>query len=140
MSNFTNPTSILPNLTNLCPISVQTLSVITLNDPKMERTTGMSSEGPKLGEGRYGLTWNGRKTKKTGNPPWLPPPRSPARSRLVRRRLARLALLFLPGWLVRKGGGRNRLPQPKPDFPENGSKRPSSGSTVLGSFFYGFGA
>ena len=33
---FTNPSSILPNLTGLCPISVQTFSVITLNDPKME--------------------------------------------------------------------------------------------------------
>ena len=36
MSNFTNPTSILPNLTNWCPISVQTISIITLNDQKME--------------------------------------------------------------------------------------------------------
>ena len=36
MSNFTNPTSILPNLTNWCPISVQTFSVITRYDPKME--------------------------------------------------------------------------------------------------------
>ena len=36
MSNFTNPTSILHNLTNWCPISVQTFSVITRNDPKME--------------------------------------------------------------------------------------------------------
>ena len=36
MSNFTNPTSILSNLTNWCPISVQTFSVITRNDPKME--------------------------------------------------------------------------------------------------------
>ena len=36
MSNFTNRTSILPNLTNWCPLSVQTFSVITRNDPKME--------------------------------------------------------------------------------------------------------
>ena len=50
-------------------------------------------------------------------------------------RQGHLALLFLPGRRVCKGGGRNHLPRPKPDWPENGSKRPSSGSTVLESFF-----
>ena len=43
-------------------------------------------------------------------------------------------MLLLPGRRVCKGGGRNRLPRPKPDWPENGLKRPSLGSTVLGNF------
>ena len=110
MSNFTNPTSILPNLTNWCPISVQTLSVIILNDPKIERTTGMSSEGPKLGGGRYGSTWNGQKTKKTGDPPWRPPSRSsaPIRARpaAIGREIwpARSPRLALPPWPARAQG------------------------------------
>ena len=94
-----------------------------------KRTTRMSSKGQKMGGGRYGLVWNGRKIEKSGDPPWRPPPRSQARSRCVRRRLAgkfyrrgRLALLLLPGRRVCKGGGRNRLPQPKPVWPKNGSK------------------
>ena len=110
-----------------------------------KRTTGMSSEGLKMGGGRYGSTWNDRKMKKIGDPPWWPPQRSPARSRLVRRRLAmkfcrqgRLSVLLLHGWRVCKGGGRNCLPRPKPDWPKNGSKRPSSGSTVFGEFFLEF--
>ena len=77
-----------------------------------KRTTGMSSEGLKMGGGRYGSAWNGRKTKKTGDPPWPPPPRLLARSESVRLRLAvkfsrkgRLAFLFLPGRRVFKGGG-----------------------------------
>ena len=201
MSNFTNPTSILPNLTNWCPISVQTFSVITLNDPKMEdypndvqnlqtlyqrkaqetkntavplpwsnscgggrkldptvgqtcfrhifqtvrnlrkRTTGMSSKGLKMGGGMHGSAWNGRKIGKSDDPPWRPPPRLHARSGMVGWRLAgkfyrrgRLALLLLPGWSVCKGGGRNHLPRPKPVWPKNGSKRPSSGSTGFGEF------
>ena len=96
-----------------------------------KRTTGMSSEGLKFEGGRYGSAWNGRKMKKTGDPPWQPPPLSQARSESVRRRLAvkfgrkgHLVLLFLPGQRVCKGGGRNHLPRPKPDWPENGSKRP----------------
>ena len=132
MSNFTNPTSIFTNLTNWCPISVQTFSVITRNDPKMEdypskvqnlqtlyqrksqetRNTAVplpwsnnccggwktqsnhrpnlfssylsngeeSAEGPQMGRGMYGLAWNGRKIGKSGDPPWRPPPCSPARS------------------------------------------------------------
>ena len=106
-----------------------------------KRTTGMSSEGPKMGGGRYGLAWNGRKIEKSGDPPWRPPPRSPARSRRVQRRLAgkfyrrgHLTLLLLPGQHVCKGGGRNRLPQPKPVWHKNGSKRPSSGFTGFGEF------
>ena len=51
-----------------------------------------------------------------------------------------LTLLFLPGRRVFKDGGRNRLLRLKPDWPENGSKRPNSGSTGLGEFFSGFGA
>ena len=43
-------------------------------------------------------------------------------------------LPFLPSRRVCKGGGRNRLPRLKPDWPENGSKQPSSGPRVLGNF------
>ena len=48
-------------------------------------TTGMSSGGPKMGGERYGLTLNGQKIGKSDDPPWRPPPHSPARSGLVRR-------------------------------------------------------
>ena len=41
----------------------------------------------------------------------------------------------LPGWSVHQGGGRKRLPRPKPVWPENGSKRPNSGSIGFGEFF-----
>ena len=89
-----------------------------------KRTTRMSSEGPKMGGGRYGLTWNGRKIAKSGDPSWWPPPRSPAQSGRVRRRLAvkfflqgRLDVLLLPGWRVYQGGGLKCLPRPKPVWP-----------------------
>ena len=49
-------------------------------------------------------------------------------------------MLLLPGWRMYKGGGRNRLPQPKLDWPENGSKLPNLRFTVLGSFSRVFGA
>ena len=69
-----------------------------------KKITGMSSEGPKMGGGRYGLAWNGQKIAKSGDPPWRSPPRSPARSWRVRRRLAvklcrqgRLAVILLHG-------------------------------------------
>ena len=52
----------------------------------------------------------------------------------------RLAVLLLPGRCVYKGGDRNRLPRPKLDWPENGSKQPSFRFTVLGSFSRVFGA
>ena len=87
----------------------------------------MSSEGPKIGEGRYGSAWNGRKTKKTSDPRW--------RQAVKFGRRGRLTLPFLPGWRVFKDGGWNRLPQPKPDWSENGSKRPSAESTGLREFF-----
>ena len=106
-----------------------------------KRTTGMSSEGQKMGEGRYGLAWNGRKTKKTDDPPWPPPRLSSARFGRVRRRFAlifglkgRLTLIFLPGCRVCKVCGWNSLPRLKPDWSENWSKRPSSGPRVLGNF------
>ena len=106
-----------------------------------KRTTEMSSEGPKMGGGRFGSAWNGRKIAKSGDPRWRLPPCSPARSRRVRRRLAvkfqgqgRLVVTLLPGWLMCQEGGRKRLPRLKPDWPENGSKRPSSGSWSLGIF------
>ena len=89
-----------------------------------KRTTEISSEGPQMGGGRHGSTWNGRKTAKSGNPRWRSQPRSPARSGCVWRRFAvifgrqgRLTLLVLPGRLVCKDGGRNRLPRLKPDWP-----------------------
>ena len=109
-----------------------------------KRITGMSSEGLKMGVGRYGSAWNGRKTKKTDDPSWRPP-LSPARSGHVRRRLAVklgrkgfLVVALLPGWRVHQGGGRKHLPWTKPIWSENGSKRPSSGSIGFGEFFIGF--
>ena len=70
-------------------------------------TTRMSSEGPKMGGGRYGLAWNGRKIEKSDDPPWRPPPRSSARFGRVRRwfpvklgRRDRLVVVLLPGQLV----------------------------------------
>ena len=94
-----------------------------------------------MGEGRYGSAWNGQKMAKSGDPRWPPPLRSPARSEGVRRRFAvkfhgqgRLVVVLLPGWHVHQEGGRKHLPRLKPDWPENASKRPSSGPWVLGNF------
>ena len=55
-------------------------------------------------------------------------------------RQGRLTLIFLPRRHVCKDGGQNRLPRLKPDWPENGSKQPISGSTGLREYFSGFGA
>ena len=70
----------------------------------LKGTMGMSSEGPKIGRGRYGSAWNGRKTSKSGDPPWLSPPCSHARSGRVRWwfamkfcRQRRLVVALLPG-------------------------------------------
>ena len=70
-------------------------------------TTGMSSKGPKMGGRRYGSAWNGRKTSKSSDPLWRPPPRSPARSGRVRwwfavkfGRQGRLVVALLPGQRV----------------------------------------
>ena len=108
-----------------------------------KRTTGMSLEGPKMGGRRYGSAWNGRKMVKSDNPPWPPPPRSPTRSGRVWRRFVvkfhgqgHLVVALLPGRRVYQGGGRKRLPLPKPVWLENESKRPSSGSTGFGEFFF----
>ena len=86
-----------------------------------KRTTGISLEGSKMGGGRYGSAWNGRKMAKSGDPRWRLPPRSPARSGRVRRQLAVkfhdegcLVVALLLGLSVCKGDGRNRLPRPKP--------------------------
>ena len=43
-------------------------------------------------------------------------------------------MALLPGWRMHQEGGWKRLPHLKPDWPENGSKRPSSGPQVLGNF------
>ena len=106
-----------------------------------KRTTGMSSEGSKMGGGRYGWAWNGRKKAKSDDPRWPPPPRSLARSGRVRWRFTVkfhgqgfLVVPLLPGWRLLQEGGRKRLPRLKPDWPENGSKRPSSGPWVLRKF------
>ena len=53
-----------------------------------KKTMRMSSEGQKIGGGRYGSAWNGRKMAKSGDPLWRPPPLSSARSGRIRRRLA----------------------------------------------------
>ena len=50
----------------------------------LKGTTRMSSKGPKMVGGRYGSAWNGRKTSKSDDPPWRPPPCSLARSGRVR--------------------------------------------------------
>ena len=106
-------------------------------------TTGMSSEGPKLVGGRYGLAWSSRKMHKNGDPRWRLPPPSPARSGRVRLWFAvkfhsqdRLTLLLLLGRRVCKVGGQSCLPRLKLERPENGSKRPSLVFTILGSFFF----
>ena len=39
---------------------------------------------------------------------------------------------------VYSGGGRNRLPWLKPEWPENGSKQPSSRSMSFGGIFLRF--
>ena len=41
---------------------------------------------------------------------------------------------LLPGWRVHQEGGQKRLPRLKPDWPENGSERPSSSPRILGNF------
>ena len=106
-----------------------------------KRTTRMSSEGPKMGGGRYESAWNGRKIAKSGDPRWRPLSRLPARSGRFRWRFAvkfhgreRLVVALLPGWRVHQGGGRKRLPRKKPVWLENGSKRPSSESLGFGEF------
>ena len=45
-----------------------------------KRTTGMSSEGPKMMGERYGSAWNGRKMAKSDDPRCRQPPRLPVRS------------------------------------------------------------
>ena len=96
-------------------------------------------------EERYGSAWNDRKMAKSGDPRWRQPSRLPARSGRVRRRLAvkfhgegRPVVALLPVRRVIKGGGRNRLPRLKPEWPENESKRPSSGSTSFWGIFLEF--
>ena len=91
-----------------------------------KRTMGMSSEGLKTGGGRYGSVWNGRKTAKSDDPRWRKLPRLPNRSGRVRQRLTLkfcrqglLAMILLPGRHVYQGGGRKRLPRPKPVWPKN---------------------
>ena len=79
-----------------------------------KRTVGMSSKGSKMGGGRYGSPWNGRKTVKSGDPRWRPPQLSPAQSGRFRRRFVvkfhgqgRLVVALLPGWRVHQEGGWN---------------------------------
>ena len=106
-----------------------------------KRTTEMSSKGPKMVGEKYGSAWNVQKMEKSDDPRWRLPPCSPARSGRVRRRLAvkfhgdgRLVVAFLPIQRVYSSGGRNQLPRLKPNRPENGSKRPSSGFSGFWDF------
>ena len=106
-----------------------------------KRTTEMSFEGLKMVGERNGSARNGRKMTKSDDPRWRLPPCSPARSGPVRRLLAlkfygqdRPMVALLPVRRVYNSGGQNGLPRLKPDRPENGSKRPSSGF----SGFWGF--
>ena len=62
-----------------------------------KRTTRMSSEGPKMGGGRYGSAWSGQKIEKFDDPPWRPLSHSPARFGRVRR------------WFAVKLGRRDRM-------------------------------
>ena len=94
---------------------------------------------------RYGSAWNGRKMAKSGDQRRRLPPCSPARSGCVRRWLVvkfhgdgRLVVALLPVRRMYSGSGRNRLPRLKPEWPENGSKRPNSRSTGFGGIFLGF--
>ena len=99
-----------------------------------------------MGGGRYGgrEVWVGLEwpeMAKSDDPRWQPPPRSSAQSGSVRRWFAvkfhdqgRLVVALLPGWHVHQEGGQKCLPRLKPDWPEKGSKRPSSGPRVLGNF------
>ena len=110
-----------------------------------KRTTGMSSEGPKMVGERYGSDWSGRKMAKSGDSRWRLPPCSSARSGCVRRLLAvkfqgdgRLVVALLLDRRMYSGGGRNRLPRLKPEWPENGLKLPSSRSMGYGGIFLGF--
>ena len=119
------------------------LSSYLLNgEESTKKDHGNESEGPKMGGGRYGSAWNGRKTTKSKDIRWRPSFCSPTRSGRVRRWFAvkfhgqgRLVVALLPGWRVHQEGGRKHLPRLKPDWPEKGSKRPSSGPRVLGNFF-----
>ena len=111
-----------------------------------KRTTEMSAEGPKMVGERYGSAWNGRKMAKSGDPRWRLPPLSSAISRHFRRRLAvkfhgdgRLVVALLPGRHMYSSSGRNQLPRLKPNRPEIGSKRPSSGFSGFCDFLSSFG-
>ena len=106
-----------------------------------KKTMGMSSESPKMGGGRYGSAWNGRKIAKSDNPKLRPRPRMPARSRCIQRKLAvkfcrqgHLVVLLLPGWCMCQRGGRKRIPRPKPVWPKNWSKRSIRVPQVLRNF------
>ena len=66
-----------------------------------KKTTGMSSEGPKMRGGRYGSAWNGRKTTKSDDPRLRPPPHSPAREILA----TRSPHCAPPPWLARVSKG-----------------------------------
>ena len=91
---------------------------------------GMSSEGPKMGGGRYGSAWNGQKIGKSNDPVAFAGPIRASPTAVGREILpVRSPHPPPPLWLesVQRGGGgggggRNRLPRPKPVWPKNGSK------------------
>ena len=104
------------------------------------RTTGMSSEGPKWGKKVWvGLEWpeneENRQPTVAVAAAFAGPIRALPAAVCHDFWLARSPHLALPPWPARvQGWWRNRLPRLKPDWPENGSKRPSSESTGLGEF------
>ena len=101
----------------------------------------MSSEGLKMGGGRYGLAWNGRKIAKSGDPRWPPLPRLPARFGRVRRRFivkfhgqGRLVVCSYLGGACNKGVARNTSHGKNPIGLKMGRKDPFRSPRVFGSF------
>ena len=127
----------------VCRICFCSIFQTVMNLGKM--TKEMSSEGPKMVGERYGSAWNGRKMAKSGYQRWWLSPCSPARSGHVRWRLAVkfhgdgcLVGTLLPVLHVYSDGSLNHLRRLKPEWPENGSKRPNSTSTGFEGIFLGF--
>ena len=107
-----------------------------------KRTTGMSSEGPKMGKegmGRPGMAekWQNPAIHHGGRRRVRRPLSGRVRWRFVMKfhDHSRLVVALLLGWHVYQGGSRKRLPRSKPVWLENESKLPSSGSTGFGEFF-----
>ena len=116
-------------------------SYLSNGEESAKKDHGNEFRGSKNGGREVWVSLEWPENRKSGDPPWRLALRSPARSGRVRRRLAlkfhgdgRPVVALLPGRRVEQGGGRCRLPRPKPVWSKNGSKRPSSVFTVLGNF------